>query len=362
MAPLGVPSMEKSAYAGGIGSSGPASAKEKNMMKAICVTPGRDLEVREIPRPERAAPGHVLVEMTASAINHGDKTFLKLPTAAGNPLAGNRGDVWGASGAGRVVAIGEGVPADYAGRQVAVYRSLGRTPESVGLWCETAQVPYTSCLILPGQVRALDYCGSLVNVMTAYAFLEEIVAAGHGGVVVTAGGSATGHALAALARQRKLPAIFLARSTAARAALLQSGAEHVIVMDGDWEEKLTALSAELKATAVFDGVGGESLTRIAPCLPPGSTVCCYGFLGGDAPFSLPTALIMMKNLTIRRFSNFESGTVREPERLLAALRALEPVIADPAFTTRVGRTFGYAEIAPAMAYASPAGGKAILLP
>ena len=42
------------------------------MMKAICVTPGRALEVRDIPRPEEAAPGHVLVEMIASAINHGD--------------------------------------------------------------------------------------------------------------------------------------------------------------------------------------------------------------------------------------------------------------------------------------------------
>jgi NADPH:quinone reductase-like Zn-dependent oxidoreductase len=111
-----------------------------------------------------------------------------------------------------VVAVGAGVPAEYTGKQVVVYRSLGRSPESIGLWCERAQVPSSACLILSEHVRARDYSGSLVNVMTAYAFLEEIAEAGHKGVIVTAGNSATGHALAALARSRKLPAIFLVRT------------------------------------------------------------------------------------------------------------------------------------------------------
>src|SRR5471030_1639714 len=104
-------------------------------MKAICVTPSRGLEVRDIPTPAEPAPGHVLVAMEASAINHGDKTFLKMPNAAGNALAVQQHNVWGASGAGKVIALGAGVPAEYAGRQVAIYRSLGRSPESVGLWC-----------------------------------------------------------------------------------------------------------------------------------------------------------------------------------------------------------------------------------
>jgi NADPH:quinone reductase len=60
-----------------------------------------------------------------------------------------------------------------------------------------------------------DYCGSLVNVITAYAFLQEIAAEGHKGIIVTAGNSATGYALASLARKRNAPAIFLVRSVAA---------------------------------------------------------------------------------------------------------------------------------------------------
>ncbi len=331
-------------------------------MRAICVTPSRGLEVRDIPTPNEPAPGHVLVDMDASAINHGDKTFLRMPTAAGGVLAPRRHDVWGASGSGRVIAVGAGVPTAYAGKQVAIYRSLGRSPESVGLWCERAQMPYTSCLILPDHVRGRDYCGSLVNVITAYAFLEEIAEAGHEGVIVTAGNSATGYALASLAHRRKLPAIFLVRTEAAREALHRSGVEHVVVTNEGFADTLGVLSAELGTTAVFDGVGGDLLGRVAPSLPMNSTIYFYGFLGGTGPFSIQSVLFMMKNLTMQRFSNFESRTVKEREKLVAALTALEGVIDDPMFTTKIGKEFSYEQIELAMAYESPEGAKALLVP
>lgn len=330
-------------------------------MKAICVTPSRALEVRNIPTPTDPAPGHVLIDMDASAINHGDKTFLRMPTAAGKELALGLHQVWGASGTGRVVAVGAGVPADYAGKQVAIYRSLGRSPQSVGLWCERAQVPYTTCLILPDHVRARDYCGSLVNVMTAYAFLEEIVEAGHKGVIVTAGNSATGYALASLARRRNIPAILLVRTEAARDALCRLGVEHVIVTGEGFTDTLGELSAELGTTAVFDGVGGDLLTRMAPSLPMNSTIYLYGFLGGAAPVSIQSVVFMMKNLSIRRFSNFESRTVKEQAKLVTALKTLEGVIDDPMFTTRIGKEFSHEQIELAMAYASPDGAKAVLV-
>ena len=330
-------------------------------MKAICVTPGRELEVCDIPAPTAPASGHVLIDMDASAINHGDKTFLRKPTAAGNALALDRHNVWGASGAGQVVAVGAGVPAEYTGKQVAVYRSLRRSPESIGLWCERAQVPYSACLILPEHARARDYCGSLVNVMTAYAFLEEIAEAGHKGVIVTAGNSATGHALAALARSRKLPAIFLVRTEEAHEALCRLGAEHVIITSEGFTNTLSVLSAELGTTAVFDGVGGDLLTRIAPGLPMNSTVYFYGLLGGAVPVSIQSVLFMMKNLTLKRFSNFESRTVKDHDKLVSALKALECVIDDPMFRTRIGKEFRFDQVDLAVAYESPDGAKAILL-
>ncbi|MFT4436427.1 zinc-binding dehydrogenase [Caballeronia sp. 15715] len=329
-------------------------------MKAICVTAPRDLEVREVPTPTEAAAGHVLIEMAGSAINHGDKTFLKQPALLGVALPTVRHDVWGASGAGTVIAVGDGVPSRYAGRQVAIYRSLGRSAESIGLWSERAQMPYTNCLILPDHVSALDYSGSLVNVMTAYAFIDEIIAAGHRGILVTAGNSATGNAIAALARERGLPAAFLVRTDAARDALHAAGIEHVIVTHEGFTATLAELSAKLGATAVFDGVGGRLLSDVATALPVNSTIWCYGFLDAASPVSFPSALVMMKNLVIRRFSNFDSATVKDRGRLGAALRALEPVIEDRLYRTRIGETFVYEQIDAAMTYEGRDGTKAIL--
>jgi NADPH:quinone reductase-like Zn-dependent oxidoreductase len=330
-------------------------------MKAICVTPSRALDVRDIPTPELPAPGHLLVDMEASAINHGDKTFLTSPLAAGNALSTGPHDVWGASGAGRVIAIGEGVPAAYLGKQVAIYRSLDRSAESVGLWCERSHVRYTNCLVLPDHVRAREYSGSLVNIMTAHAFLEEMTEAGHQGVIVTAGSSATGKALAVLARHRALPAIFLVRTEAARDELRNLGVEHIIVTHAGYGETLGGLSAELCTTAVFDGVGGDLLGSLAPALPMNSTIYTYGFLGGNTPIAMTSAMLMMKNLTMRRFSNFESKTVKEPSRLVSALTFLEGLIADPMFATRTGREFTFDQIEAAMAYAPADGTKAVLV-
>ncbi len=197
--------------------------------------------------------------------------------------------------------------------------------------------------------------------MTAYAFLEEIVDAGHQGVIVTAGNSATGQALASLARSRNIPVILLVRTVAARDALLRSGAEHVIVTTEGFTGTLAKLAAELGTTAVFDGVGGDLLTKIAPNLPMNSTIYFYGFLGGAAPVSIQSVLFMMKNLSMKRFSNFESRTVKEQAKLIAALKALAGVIDGAIFTTRIGREFRYDQIELAMAYESVDGAKAVLV-
>ncbi len=81
-------------------------------------------------------------------------------------------------------------------------------------------------------------------------------------------------------------------------------------------DKLSVLSAELGTTAIFDGVGGDLPTRIAPGLQMNSTIYIYGFLGGAVPVSVQSGLFMM-NLTLRRFSNFESRTVIATTALLS---------------------------------------------
>ena len=122
-------------------------------------------------------------------------------------------------------------------------------------------------------VDARDYAGSLVNIVMAYAFLETAAADGHRGVVATAGNSATGRALAALARRKGTAALMLVRSLAAKAELEVHGIEDVLVVDDRTDMAAVGERAvKLAATAIFDGIGGGGLSRLLPHRPQRSTV------------------------------------------------------------------------------------------
>jgi len=332
-------------------------------MKAIGIrATSRSLEVRDIPSPDSPPSGHVVVDIDACGINHGDKLFLTMPGAAGGALNGLN-PVWGASAAGRVAAIGADVPANFLGKNVAIYRSLSTSSQTIGLWSEQAQVPYTSCVILPDDVSARDYCGSLVNIITPYAFLEESKAEGHKGIIATAGASATALALAALAKLRQVTVIHLVRSANEHMKLRDLGMEHVLLTTADgFEETLGTLAETLGATAVFDGLGGALTGRIAPHLPMHTSVYLYGVLDASGPVAISARVFMSKNLLVKRFSNFNSATVKDPVRLATAMADLSSVIGDPVFRTRIGKAFRFEEIEAAIAYQEVSGARAILVP
>jgi NADPH2:quinone reductase len=135
----------------------------------------------------------------------------------------------------------------------------------------------------------------------------------------------------------------------------------ITVTVDNFESAVGALALQLGTTAVFDGVGGDLISRLAPVLPMNSTVYFYGFLSGPVPISLPSVLLMTKNLTLKRFSNFESATAKDQQRLLAALAELRNLIADSTFRTRIEREFTFDQIEEAMIYEARPGSKAVLV-
>ena len=331
-------------------------------MKAICLVRETELELRDVPAPKAAADGHLLVQMEGSAINSGDKYFL-VNAAARAAFGSPENDVWGASGVGVVTALGPNVPAQYMGKRVAIYRSLVRTPETIGLWCEIAHIAYLSCVILPDGATALDYSGSLVNIITPYAFLNQIKDDGHNGVIATAGSAATGRALLELARHKNVPAIGIVRSEQSKHKLEGFGLTNILALQSaTFKSDLETLAAKLGATAVFEGVGGDIVTRLAPLLPRNSTFYFYGFLAGPAQFSMQSRMMLEKGLTMRGFSNFATRTVTDHELLLNILDELSGLIDNPNFRTSLGLRFSYEQIDEALNYKSQNGEKALLVP
>jgi NADPH:quinone reductase len=328
-------------------------------MKAICVGADQTLLARKIPTPQKPVADHVIIRMDACAINPGDKFFLGRTPPPDLPLSVY--DVWGVSGAGMVVAVGEGVSPSYVGKKVAVYRSLQKTENLIGTWCEYSQLHRLNCVLLPDEVDSHDYSGSLVNVITPYAFWRQAASEGHKGVLITAGASATGIAMLGIALAKGIPVLSVARNEKSKKDLKNFGAENVLVQESmSFQNDIAEITRRLETTAVFDGVGGELVNRIAPSLPPHATVYSYGRLGKESLFSIAGDLLMAKDLAIKSFSNFRSTTVRNPLELETALQELSRMIAMPHFKTKRGRAFEFEKIQDAICYVGERGEKPIL--
>lgn len=328
-------------------------------MRAVCRTTSFEVEQRQIPVPD-VKPEHVVIKVSACGINPGDKAWISglVPEAPGSMY-----DVCGVSATGLVVDIGEGVPGEYLGKKVAVYRSLKASGYSVGTWCEFARLHYLTCVLLPDRTGDEEYSGSLVNSISAYVFLEQIIRAGHRAVVCTAGTSATGRALLGVCQARDFPVISLVRTESGRAALARLGAQHALVIeDAGFDAQLQELSERTKATAVFDGVGGVLVGRVARALPRGSTVYSYGFLAGGETLDFPTSLLLMKSLTLTSFGIFLSPMVRDADTLKGVLSGLQQIIGLPHFRTAVGKVFDLDQVEDALQYRALGGTKAVLRP
>lgn len=327
-------------------------------MKAIVLS-GDDLIVQNVNKPQKAEPGHLVIKMHSSAINSGDKFFLKYPTPPGTVKS--LYDIRGVSGVGEVLQTGDGVPDDFKGKNVAFYRQLKYSESVVGSWSEYAHVHFLDCVILPENADPEEYSGSVVNTITPYAFLKQIINEGHKGIISTAGNSATGIALLGICLAVDFPLISIVRGERGRKELEALGAKNIIAQsDADFDIRFAETAGALSATAVFDGAGGQILNKILPLVPRNSVIHTYGYIGDDVPLMFNTRTLALKNMIIRPFANLTTETVKDPEKLEAALKEIGKLIHMPHFKTKIGKKFKLEEINEALLFVSANGGKPVL--
>lgn len=327
-------------------------------MKAIVLS-DQTLEVQNVKKPQKAEKDHLILKMNSSAINSGDKFFLKHPTRPG--MTQSLHGIKGVSGVGRVIQIGEGVPSAYLGKNVTIYLNIKYSESAVGTWCEYNHVHFLDCVILPDDVNPEDYSGSMVNIITPFAFYKQILNEGHHGIISTAGSSATGIALLGICLTYNFPLISIVRNAESKKELEELGAINVVVQtEENFGVQLKQMAQELKTTAIFDGVGGQILNKIIDNLPHSSVIYSYGYLGDQTPLAINMSTFSLKNLVIRPFSNLKTDTVQHPENLQKALNEIAQLIHMPHFKTKTGKMFRLEEINEALSFDTINGKKAIL--
>jgi NADPH:quinone reductase-like Zn-dependent oxidoreductase len=109
-------------------------------------------------------------------------------------------------------------------------------------------------------------------------------------------------------------------------------------------------------------LGGALISRLIGALPRRSSIFFYGFLSGVEEVTFHSSIFMMKDMTMRMFSNFNSPTVRDARSLAHMLEDLEGCIEDPLLKTRLGQEFDLSEFEAAMNYDGLSGRKAVFMP
>lgn len=204
-----------------------------------------------------------------------------------------------------------------------------------GTYGELANVPARNLVKHPESLSFEVAAASWMQYVTAWGALMEQAQLSTGDfVIVTAASSSVGIAAFQIAKTVGATIIATTRTRAKKQALLEHGADHVIVTDEeDMVGQVMELTSGLGARVVFDPVGGPSFIPLTESMARGGILIEYGALSTE-PTPFPQFTLLAKSLTVKGYLN---GEITNNEAALERAKAfitkglasgqLKPVIA-----------------------------------
>jgi NADPH:quinone reductase-like Zn-dependent oxidoreductase len=232
------------------------------------------VEQRPVPKP---GADEVLVKVAASPINPSDLAFLDGEYGFKNPPP----VVPGGEGSGTVVAVGPGMAGRYfLGKRVACL-SQGN---GSGMWAEYVVTSAKGgALPLAKSVSLEQGAMSMINPLTASAFLEIAKKGGHKTIVLTAAASALGQMVNRLGRSEGVQIINVVRRDAQVELLKEQGATIILnSSEADFDQQLHEACQQHDAHLAFDAVAGQMTLQLLDALPEHSKVTVYSCLSYEA--------------------------------------------------------------------------------
>ena len=233
------------------------------------------VERRPVPQPGK---DEVLVQIAASPINPSDLAHLE----------GNYGFkapppvIPGGEGSGTVVAVGPGMAGRYFLDKRVACLSQGK---GSGMWAE-----YVVTSAIGGVLPLDDSVGleqgamSIINPLTASAFLRIAEKGEHKAIVLTAAASSLGQKVNRLCRSEGIQAINVVRREAQVTLLEEQGAT-IVLNSGEegFDQRLHDACHQADAHLAFDAVAGPMTGQLLDALPEESKVIVYSCLSYQAP-------------------------------------------------------------------------------
>ncbi len=255
------------------------------------------LSIEQIPVP---TPGknEVLVKVAFAPINPSDLATLTGYYGFKNPTP----IVPGGEGSGIVVAAGPGVMANYFLDKNVACAGWGI---GGGLWSEYVVKSVKGGVLplhksLPLEQGAM----SLINPLTANAFIDISKKGGHKAIVLTAAASSLGQKVNHLGRKEGIQIVNVVRRDAQVNLLKAQGADIVLNSnESEFEQQLYDACHQTNARLAFDAVAGSLTNQLLKAMPSNSKVTVFSALSRQAVQASPDLLIFEN----KRIDNFWLG-------------------------------------------------------
>jgi putative PIG3 family NAD(P)H quinone oxidoreductase len=311
------------------------------MMEAVEITrpgPPEVLRLGHRPRPQ-PGPGEVLVEVAFAGVNRPDV----LQRLGRYPPPPGASDLPGLEIAGTVVAPGEGVDGNWAGRRVCALVTGG----GYARYCP-ARADHS--LPVPEGLPLAEAAALPETLFTVWHNVFERGWASEGEKLLVHGGtSGIGSMAIKLGKLFGLTVITTCGSSAKCTAALALGADHAIdYREEDFVTRVAALTGGAGVDLVLDMVAGDYTQRNLDCLAPDGRLVTIAVLGGAE------ARIDMGRLMVRRHTITGSTLRTRPDAFKALLaeeieRMVWPLVAGGLLRPAMDRIYPLAEAAAAHA-------------
>jgi NADPH:quinone reductase-like Zn-dependent oxidoreductase len=282
--------------------------------------------------PPEPATGQVVVALEAAPINPSDLLLIRgwyghrpaLPAALGT------------EGVGRISAVGPGVDPDRIGERVLILPTLQH-----GTWQDLVAIDQGDAIPVDGEADVLQLAMLGVNPITADLLLRSFVDLAPGAWVgQTGANSAVGRYVVALAKRAGVRTLNVVRRPEAAAALLESGADAVVVSGPDLDEQVRRALGDERLSLLLDPIAGDVIAELAPWLAHGGTLVV-------AP-----ADIIFRDLHVRGFWQKHWMDTTPRDEIAAAYAPLAALVADGTLRAPVAATYRLEQYQDALVHAT----------
>jgi NADPH:quinone reductase-like Zn-dependent oxidoreductase len=319
-------------------------------MQAIQLTkygePEDSLRLAEIAEPDRPKPGQILIGVEYAPINDNDMLLArglytiqpKLPSVVGN------------EGAGKVLAVGDGVHNVKIGDRVVI-------PLGVFSWAEKVLAPAEKAIVLPAGIDPRQAAMLSINPPAAALLLEEFVSLKRGDwIVQNASNSGVGRSVIAFAKQKGVQTINIVRRPELIQELKDIGADVVLLAGPNAAVEANRATGGALVRLALDGVGSDATGTLLDIVGWEAKIVCYAFPTRDLIKLNPFGLVAKRASIHPFFMHYPDNLPKIPEKV----RAAAELVAHHQLRLLIAAVYPVRRFPEALRYALGGGGKVLL--